>query len=86
LPLSFIQFSVLVTIVNIALAVFNLMPIPPLDGSKVLFAFIPFRFQSFRQTYERLSLPILLVFIFVFSKYLGFIVMFLFSHLTGVYF
>lgn len=33
-------FSTLVTI-NISLAIFNLIPIPPLDGSKILSAFIP---------------------------------------------
>ena len=27
--------------VNVSLAVFNLIPIPPLDGSKILFAFLP---------------------------------------------
>ena len=33
-------FSTLVTI-NISLAVFNLIPVPPLDGSKILAAFVP---------------------------------------------
>jgi len=30
-----------IVLVNIALAVFNLIPIPPLDGSKVFFAILP---------------------------------------------
>lgn len=30
--------------INIALAIFNLIPIPPLDGSKILFSFFPNRF------------------------------------------
>ena len=29
--------------INCSLAVFNLLPIPPLDGSKILFAFLPDR-------------------------------------------
>lgn len=32
--------SVQVILINIVLAVFNLVPIPPLDGSKILFAFL----------------------------------------------
>lgn len=30
-------------IVNLALALFNLIPVPPLDGSKILFAVLPYR-------------------------------------------
>ncbi len=32
--------------INIVLAVFNLLPIPPLDGSKILFGLIPSRYES----------------------------------------
>jgi len=34
--------------INIILALFNLIPIPPLDGSKILFSVLPYKFQSFR--------------------------------------
>ena len=37
----FSNFLLIVIILNIILAVFNLIPIPPLDGSKVLYAFLP---------------------------------------------
>lgn len=36
----------LIIYVNILLAFFNLIPIPPLDGSKLLFAFLPIREES----------------------------------------
>lgn len=38
--------------VNVNLAVFNLIPIPPLDGSKILFAFLPDRAVEFCYRYQ----------------------------------
>jgi Zn-dependent protease len=38
---SFIELSLVVVLINIVLAIFNLIPIPPLDGSKILFSFFP---------------------------------------------
>lgn len=50
--------------VNISLAVFNLVPIPPLDGSKVLFALLPDKivYQIYR--YERYFFIILYALLF----------------------
>ena len=42
----------MIILTNLVLAIFNLMPIPPLDGSKILFAIIPQRFYQFRKTLE----------------------------------
>ncbi len=53
-----------VVIVNVALAVFNLVPIPPLDGSRVLFWFLPESAQGVRAWLERSGWLILLFFIF----------------------
>lgn len=37
---------IMIIYVNVLLAVFNLVPIPPLDGSKLLFAFLPIREET----------------------------------------
>lgn len=42
LSASFVQLAVMVITLNIFLAFFNLVPIPPLDGSKILPKFLPF--------------------------------------------
>jgi Zn-dependent protease len=50
LPETFIILAVQVIILNIFLAFFNLVPIPPLDGSKILPRFLP---RGLRISYER---------------------------------
>jgi len=58
-----IIFSYIVWI-NLLLAIFNLLPIPPLDGSHILFTFLPRQFDSLKMFLIRYQLFILLFFIF----------------------
>ncbi|MEE8359833.1 MAG: site-2 protease family protein [Candidatus Omnitrophota bacterium] len=50
--------------INIILGAFNLIPIPPLDGSKVLMGFLPSRLQLEFAKYERFGFPVLIVLLF----------------------
>lgn len=48
---------------NVVFGVFNLIPIPPFDGSKVLFYFLPQKFKGIMYTLEHYSFYIIIIFI-----------------------
>ncbi len=74
----------LVVFVNIILAVFNMIPVPPLDGSKLLFALVPDTTGRFRAVLEQYGLVLVLLVLFVVWELLFPIVLFLFSVITGL--
>jgi len=86
LPDGFYFITSAIVIVNLALGIFNLVPIPPLDGSKILFSFLPESLSSVIFAYEQYFLILLLVFIVYFSAYLYPILAFLFRLTTGLAF
>ena len=47
-------------IINISLAIFNLIPIPPFDGSRIFYAFLPQRLYFAVMKYERILMLIVL--------------------------
>ena len=61
LLLALAQFFVYVEIISAGLAVFNVFPIPPLDGSKVLFSCLSDRAYDWLMRYERYGMALLML-------------------------
>lgn len=73
-----------IILINLSLAFFNLMPIPPLDGHWLLFSILPASAYELKRILYQYSLPLLIVFmIFIFPK-LSFVIIELFRLITGV--
>lgn len=53
-----------VVMINLTLGIFNLMPIPPLDGHHIIFAFLPSQYLKFREMVYRHGIILFLLFIF----------------------
>ena len=63
-------------LLNVCFGVFNLLPIPPLDGSKIVGAFLPYRIYYKVLEYERYAFPVLLILLYtnILSKVLFFLI------------
>lgn len=91
-PVQFHELLLIVVYVNLILAVINLIPVPPIDGSKVLSSLLPFhlhqrylRFQAFIQNLGFFGLlAILFLILFVFGRYLFFAILWLTALFTGL--
>jgi len=69
--------------INLFLAVLNLVPIPPLDGSRVLFALLPRSQEHVMVTLERYGLFLFLAFLFFGFRFIIPIIDFLHRLLVG---
>ncbi|MBP6931654.1 MAG: site-2 protease family protein [Candidatus Pacebacteria bacterium] len=82
--LPFYKISMIIVMINIVLAFFNMIPIPPLDGSKILFSFLPARLRYIETFLEQWGIFILLFFIlFIWGSIAPYIFV-LFNLITGI--
>lgn len=81
---AFVEVTTLIVFINIVLAIFNLIPVPPLDGSKLLFALFPERLAHFRNFYERFGIILIIFVIFFAGRAIVPLAIAIFSLFTGV--
>ncbi len=82
---NFMMIASAIAFLNLILAFFNLIPIPPLDGSKVLFSLLPYQWTGVRGFLEQYGFIIFLFFIFFFSGFLIWPAVYSFRLLTGMF-
>lgn len=78
--------SIIFCFLNLLLAIFNLIPIPPLDGSKILSNFLPEKIKYKLFSIERYGIFIVLfLLMFGFFKLLFYPIIYSLTFLTGIY-
>jgi Zn-dependent protease len=71
---------------NITLAVFNLVPIPPLDGSKILSALLPQKLMEWRRMIESFGFLGVIIFLVFLWQFFAPAIPWLFTLITGLSF
>lgn len=80
----FYKITSIIVILNLVLILFNLIPIPPLDGSKVLFSFLPLKYRYIENFLEKWGMFLLLFFIIFLWGKVAPLIFVIFKLVTGV--
>ena len=87
IPSGFYFIVSFIIFMNILLAIFNLIPIPPLDGSHILFTFLPYSMEKTKIFLSQFGFFILIFLIFFtpwFFQFLFYIVNLIFYLIVGI--
>jgi Zn-dependent protease len=81
--IPFMTIFTYIVLINIVLAVFNLIPLPPLDGSKLLFSVLPEQYGRIRSVIEAYAPFFVLIVVFFLWQIISPIIPFVFKIFTG---
>lgn len=73
-----------IVMINIVLAVFNLIPLPPLDGSKIFFSILPNQYGRTREVLEQYAPIFVVVVVFFLWQFVSPVVPWIFRLFTGM--
>lgn len=80
----FLEICAYIVIINIVLAIFNLIPLPPLDGSKLLFSILPDQYGHTRRVLEMYAPIFVLIVVFFLWQAVAPVIPWVFQMITGV--
>lgn len=73
-----------IVMINIVLAVFNLIPLPPLDGSKLLFSILPHQYGRTREVLEQYAPIFVVILVFFLWQFISPVIPWVFRLFTGL--
>ena len=83
---AFVYIVSIIILINIGLGIFNLIPVPPLDGSKILFSLLPQKLRPVRNFLEQYGFFLVLILVIVMWQYdfISPLISWLYTLATGV--
>lgn len=84
LPDAVLMLAAQISFINLFLAIFNLIPVPPLDGSKVLFSSLPYRYAYIQAFLEQWGILGIFLVVFIFWQFIEPFVIVVFRFMTGL--
>ena len=78
------QLCAIIVLVNITLAIFNLVPVPPLDGSKIISSLLPAGFMKIREKIESFGFVGVIIFLIFIWQFFAPLFPWLFKMITGL--